>query len=286
MIYRKGLRGFLGLLLLGFVLAGCGDDDEALGLAGENDDNGQNSDNGGDNDDSPEITDENACELACERVYASSSDGGCQQVFRDDTNSPMSEDECVIACEEEDSMMAGAACVADPDEVDCLAQPDEMVSACLADDFHVPACEHLDAWPHESVTFEQEVVEIVNDVRAEGVVCTGTGAQMPSAGPVHMDPHLQCASRLHSINMHDQNNLAHELDGEDPTDRGNAAGYPGSVAENIAMGYTTPQEVVDGWLSSDTGHCENLMEGSHTDIGIGYYRGTGSHRHWWTQKFG
>ncbi len=59
------------------------------------------------------------------------------------------------------------------------------------------------------------------------------------------------------------------------------AGYPSPGAENIAKGYQTAQEVMDGWMKSD-GHKANILNCSLKTIGVsvdanGYY---------WTQDFG
>jgi uncharacterized protein YkwD len=42
---------------------------------------------------------------------------------------------------------------------------------------------------------------------------------------------------------------------------------------------------------NSTGHCNNIMNGTYVDIGIGYDFGkspppSGSYNHWWTQDFG
>lgn len=341
------------------IVVGCGDDNGAGTVVNDNDDT---------NDENHGIVPKaEACELACERVYTSTSDGGCQQVFRHDDNTPMSENDCVVECEEHDLMMGRQQCVAHEEVVDCKAQPYEMVQACQGydpDEYHnrqevcenacqrvyaatdddgcqqsfsdgdghslsesecidecqdeelltgvasciaddsqvqcksepeemidacggttggettVPHCEDVEPWDGQGTDFEHEVVKLVNELRAEGATCTGAGVEMPSTTPVEMDPYLRCASRLHSLNMADQNILAHELDGQDPTDRAREAGYSGWATENIAQGYPTPEDVVEGWLSSADGHCENMLDPNHNDIGVGYYNG------WWTQKFG
>ena len=53
-------------------------------------------------------------------------------------------------------------------------------------------------------------------------------------------------------------------------------GYKG---ENIALGYSTPEEVVKGWMSSE-GHRANILNKNYTDIGVGYNNG------YWVQNFG
>lgn len=106
-----------------------------------------------------------------------------------------------------------------------------------------------------------------------------------------MNPQLRCSARLHSLDMYERNFFDHTApDGSDPGDRMAAAGYSGSTwGENIAMGQTSPAQVVDGWMNSD-GHCANIMRSQYTEIGIGYHPGNQSggwmSRNYWTQNFG
>ncbi|MET3290787.1 UNVERIFIED_CONTAM: putative YkwD family protein [Brevibacillus sp. OAP136] len=51
-----------------------------------------------------------------------------------------------------------------------------------------------------------------------------------------------------------------------------------SAGENIAMGQTSPQEVMTQWMNSQ-GHRENILNATFTKIGIGYYNG------YWVQEF-
>jgi uncharacterized protein YkwD len=78
-------------------------------------------------------------------------------------------------------------------------------------------------------------------------------------------------------------------DGRSPFDRMKAAGFTGgSMAENIAVGYSSAAAVVDGWMNSE-GHRRNILNCAYTMIGIGYDGGqvkpewgNGS----WVQDFG
>ncbi|WLV24386.1 S-layer homology domain-containing protein [Aciduricibacillus chroicocephali] len=53
-----------------------------------------------------------------------------------------------------------------------------------------------------------------------------------------------------------------------------------AAGENIALGYQTPEEVVDAWMKS-TGHRKNILSKDYTQIGVGY-EATGGY---WTQHF-
>lgn len=84
----------------------------------------------------------------------------------------------------------------------------------------------------------------------------------------------------HELNLH-----------ESASSRAQEQGYPSSlVAENIGAGYTTPEEVVQGWINSQ-GHRANLLNPDYTEIGIGYFylandTGVENWNHYWTQVFG
>ena len=53
-----------------------------------------------------------------------------------------------------------------------------------------------------------------------------------------------------------------------------------AAGENIAMGYGTPQAVVDGWMNSP-GHRANILNANFTQIGVGYV----ADGNYWTQLF-
>ena len=53
-----------------------------------------------------------------------------------------------------------------------------------------------------------------------------------------------------------------------------------TAGENIAMGYSTPQAVMQGWMNSE-GHRANILNASFTTIGVGYV----ANGNYWTQWF-
>lgn len=58
-----------------------------------------------------------------------------------------------------------------------------------------------------------------------------------------------------------------------------------TVGENIAAGYTTPEEAVKGWMNSQ-GHRENILNSDYTEIGVGYaYKEDSEYKHYWVQMF-
>lgn len=58
-----------------------------------------------------------------------------------------------------------------------------------------------------------------------------------------------------------------------------------SAGENIAAGYSTPEDVVQGWMNS-SGHRANILNGNYEYIGVGFYHEpSGSYGTYWTQLF-
>lgn len=156
----------------------------------------------------------------------------------------------------------------------------------------VPATDHCAAvadWDPEWVQFEEEVLLLVNEFRSEPADC-GVEGQFEAAAPLEMDPILRCSARLHSVDMFERDFFAHETpEGVDPFERMAEAGFVGSGGgENIALGQTTPEEVMDAWMDSD-GHCANVMRAEFATIGVGFHPGAGQRglgSNYWTQNFG
>jgi len=146
-------------------------------------------------------------------------------------------------------------------------------------------CDEVADWDPAWSAKEEEIVELVNELRATGTTCGAYGAIGPS-GPLVMHPALRCAARKHSKDMVDREFFDHiNPDGEGPGDRFRHAGYSGSKgSENIAMGTHGPSQTVDQWLASD-GHCANMMNPGFSEIGVGFYPAS-QLQGLWTQAFG
>ncbi len=147
-------------------------------------------------------------------------------------------------------------------------------------------CAPVGGWDPAWAQLELDVLELVNQVRAQGADCHGKGMFGP-AGPLTMDPALRCAARKHSADMAARNFFDHtNPDGETPWDRMAKAGYGNysNAGENIAAGSADAQGTMNQWLGSD-GHCANIMNPAFQHIGVGYSTG-GQYGHLWTQVFG
>ncbi|MFE6826218.1 CAP domain-containing protein [Streptomyces sp. NPDC057690] len=116
------------------------------------------------------------------------------------------------------------------------------------------------------------IVQLVNAERSK-VGCS----------PVALNAVLTKAAQAHSQDMAAQQNMSHTgSDGSDPGARITRAGYVWSTyGENVAYGYTTPEQVMSGWMSSP-GHKANILNCAFKEIGVGLAQ-PGSY---WTQDFG
>lgn len=54
--------------------------------------------------------------------------------------------------------------------------------------------------------------------------------------------------------------------------------------ENIAVGQTTPAQVVEGWMNSP-GHRANILNANFTQLGVGYAKTNTGYKHHWAQMF-
>lgn len=147
----------------------------------------------------------------------------------------------------------------------------------------------LPVWDASWAALEEEVLELINQQRALGADCRSEGDFAP-ARALSMEQALRCASRAHSRDMGTNNFFDHTgSDGSDSfermLDQWDYAGQ-GPWGENIAAGYNTAREAVEGWMSSD-GHCSNIMGPDYLEIGVGYFFDANSEfGSYWTTDFG
>ena len=140
--------------------------------------------------------------------------------------------------------------------------------------------------PADAVAVSRRILELVNAARAAGRRC---GAKyFAPAAPLALDASLTRAALAHSEEMARYGAFDHRgHDGSTPAQRVEHAGYGAHriVGENIAAGAMSPAEVTDGWLASP-GHCENIMDGRFTQIGIAYAASPNPEVGlYWTQDF-
>ncbi|MEU6815365.1 CAP domain-containing protein [Streptomyces sp. NPDC046860] len=138
-----------------------------------------------------------------------------------------------------------------------------------------PATTAAPSTPQPAATASGEVARIVELVNAERAKV--------GCSPVKLNSTLSKAAQDHSADMAAHNTMSHTgSDGSDPGSRITAAGYQWSAyGENVAYGYSTPEQVMAGWMNS-SGHRENILNCSFKEIGVGLAQ-PGSY---WTQDFG
>jgi uncharacterized protein YkwD len=136
----------------------------------------------------------------------------------------------------------------------------------------------------------QQVIDLTNQQRQQhGCAALKFSAQLTAAASVHSQD-----MALHDLFSHTGSN------GSTIISRVAANGYSyAQLAENLAAGPTTAEEVVDGWMNSP-GHRANILNCDLRDLGVGYYvqlddqanvrlengQLGGPYRYYWTQDFG
>jgi len=144
-----------------------------------------------------------------------------------------------------------------------------IIVVCL-----LTACSAARTVPQESplyleACYERRVLELTNERRAtEGLE------------PLLWHDELADVARVHSRDMYSVNILSHEsTDGRTFDLRISDAGISWTrIAENVARGQRTPEQVVDEWMNSPL-HRDNIMDEHLTHLGVGLYN------NFWTQKF-
>lgn len=126
----------------------------------------------------------------------------------------------------------------------------------------------------EYSAFQQKVLDLVNAERAK--------AGLKS---LKMNAELSKVATLKSQDMAKNNYFDHTSPTYgSPFDMMKKFGISYRTAgENIAMGQTTPEQVMNGWMNSP-GHRANILKASFTEIGIGIAKNS-SGRLYWTQQF-
>jgi len=172
------------------------------------------------------------------------------------------------------SLATQLASTPQPGKISALVRPDGEVlpaySGCGAENA-----------PPLSADYEQLVVELVNDARAD-----------QGLPPLKRSDPLEKAARYHAADLGQDDYFSHdtydragsELDFVCDTWQRITAYTSGANAENIAAGYTTPQAVVQAWLSSP-GHKGNILNTYSRELGVGYYEGSGDYYTYWVQDF-
>lgn len=159
-------------------------------------------------------------------------------------------------------------------------------AATAATTIYLPLLQTAELWPQ---TAEQRAmaVQVLGAVNAERLAA--------GCNPLTLDAQLTAAAQAHSEDMAENDFFSHTgSDGSRSSQRAADAGYTGRAGwENVAAGYSSAEAVVQGWMTSTTGHRENILNCALREMGLGYvlelddrYPGPYGYRHYWTQTFG
>ena len=132
----------------------------------------------------------------------------------------------------------------------------------LAAPFSPPAADDAPAVAHR-------VRQLINGARTRGRRCGSKSFY--ATRPLQQVLALDHAALAHAREMAAHSYLGHQArDGSMPAQRVMRVGYAWSaVAENVAAGQPSAEEVVTTWLESP-GHCANLMNPRYTETGIAF----------------
>ena len=166
------------------------------------------------------------------------------------------------------------------DDVPAPAPPVSNAPTPVAPPPYPSAAQPAATWPTMRTT--AGAADLIADV----VTLTNQHRGRHGLTPLVLEQRLAAAAQAHTDHMVAGDFFAHESpDGRTVADRVTAAGYRYSVvAENIAAGQRTPDEVVEGWMHSP-GHRANILNPAVRQIGVGLNH-RGRLGTVWTQVFG
>lgn len=120
-------------------------------------------------------------------------------------------------------------------------------------------------------SYAAQVLKLVNEYRAQYGLAELT-----------LDSSLSRVAQAKAQDMKDNNYFSHNSPTYGtPFEMMQSFGVTYKTAgENIAMGYSSPAAVVEGWMNSE-GHRANILNGSFTKMGLGYV----SSGNYWCQMF-
>lgn len=117
-----------------------------------------------------------------------------------------------------------------------------------------------------------------------------TNSERQKAGlvPLTLNPQLEDAAESYSELLASSGCFGHTCGPvPDFVERDGQAGYTAwtNVGENIAAGYSNPEDVVAGWMDSP-GHRANILSPAYTEMGVGVTNGDGKYGTYWAEEFG
>jgi uncharacterized protein YkwD len=148
---------------------------------------------------------------------------------------------------------------------------------------------HTHYW---AITFATPTQRVTGNWRSEVLTRVNAFRARYKLGPLRIDDDLNEAAQAHSNDMAEHDYFSHIApDGSSAAERAERAGYHWqSILENIAAGQASPDEVVSGWIHSDS-HRAAMLERDINEAGIGYRflpgdTGRARHVHYWVLVMG
>lgn len=182
-----------------------------------------------------------------------------------------------------------AAWKADPSIGQAMDSNYQDLGIGIADLHGVPFYVFVFAWPR-SEYFARQTAGLADAqaVREEMLAVVNAARLVEGRPPLVLDPRLSAAAQAHAEDMLKRTYYAHQSpEGSTPRQRVLAAGATaGLVAENLAAGQTSVENVIDAWLHS-VGHRRNLLDPRFTHLGVGIAVGSELHKYkvLWVQDF-
>ncbi|MBC7644654.1 MAG: hypothetical protein H7123_05970 [Thermoleophilia bacterium] len=125
-----------------------------------------------------------------------------------------------------------------------------------------------------STAFEQRVMQLINQQRAAN-----------GLSPVSQNSILKVVADKHNATQVESRTMAHIGVGDgDPGARFRSEGFYGAWGENVAVGQSSPEQVVSEWMNSPT-HRANILNPNYHQVGIAYNT-TQDGYSFWSQEFG
>ena len=138
-----------------------------------------------------------------------------------------------------------------------------LAGIAAAPDAHPATAAHCGAAPST-----EEVLRRLNEARLHGAACQHAGTPT-RAEPLQWNASLAAAAAAQSREMAELDHMSHR-DSQDRAlpERLTQMGYRFSAAaENVAVGYSSLDAVVEAWLRSES-HCDNLMNAKVRELGL------------------
>jgi len=143
--------------------------------------------------------------------------------------------------------------------------------------------------PQGPSSFEQELFQLITDIRRVGFTCPDGTHFAPNEKPFLFDCRLWKAARLWSEEMASSGFFGDDRGSSSPCSRTEDQGFPKGhgCGETVAVGKKSPEAAMKVWQESLNAHCGALMNPEANRCGIGFVEeASAMYRFYWTQSLG